>query len=296
MNPLRPLVALARDLPSKHFTLHGLLMNTLTRSLSSSVVHSAFPSAFAFLLTAWSLLSLAPPAMAQESSSEAATGTEVEEASPWTASVGFSYLSTGGNTDTSSLGLKLEATREPGPWGIELKALGDRADQDDQLTAERFYIGARATRALAAGPELFAGLSFEQDEFSGIDLRTIAEAGVSLTSIDTDEHKLVFDLGLTYTDEDRLAPDQDSDGLGAVLGLKYDRNINEHVSFSQAVTYFPNFEDSEDWRAESLTALTAALTEHFAMQLGYEIRHRNQPVGDREDKDTSAKASLVWKK
>ena len=107
---------------------------------------------------------------------------------------------------------------------------------------------------------------------------------------------MVFDLGLTYTDEDRIAPDQGSESLGAVLGLEYDRKINENVSLSQSLKYFPSFEDSDNWRAESITALNAALTKHFAMQLGYEIRYRNQPVGDRQDKDTSTKASLVWKK
>ena len=158
-------------------------MSTPTRSLSSSRLSSSgFLSALCIPL----LLGLTPVVSAQETPPETEAEAEAAETSPWTASVGFSYLSTGGNTDTSSLGLKLEAAREPGPWGIELKVLGDRADQDDQLTAERFYLGARATRDLAAGPELFAGLSFEQEEFSGIELRTIAEAGVSLTSIDTD--------------------------------------------------------------------------------------------------------------
>ncbi len=240
-------------------------------------------------------LLVAGPSFAQGPADGADTAPPAEE-SPWSASAAFSYLSTGGNTDTSSLGLKLEAARKPAPWGIELKALSDRAEQDGELTAERFYAGARATRALEAGPELFFGLSFEQDEFSGIDLRTIAEAGVTLTAIDTEAQELIFDLGLTYTDEDRLDPELDTEGLGAVLGLKYERNFNEHVSFHQTLTYFPNFEESEDWRAESTSALTATLTDHFAMQLGYEIRYRNQPVGDREEKDTSVKASLVWKK
>lgn len=243
------------------------------------------------------LLVAAPLAAAQgDASGPEAAEAEKPHEPAWSASAGLSYLATQGNTDTSSLGLKLEAARRPAPWGIELKALSDRAEQDDKVTTERFFAGIRGTRVLDAGPELFFGVSLEQDEFSGIDLRTIAEAGTTLTAIDTEAQLLNFDLGLTYTDEDRLDPDPDTSSLGAVLGLKYNRTLNEHVSFSQSLAYFANFEQSEDWRAESITALTTALTDNFAMQLGYEVRYRNQPLGDREDKDSSAKASLVWKK
>ena len=36
-------------------------------------------------------------------------------------------------------------------------------------------------------------------------------------------------------------------------------------------------------------------TSRFAIQLGYELRFRNQPIGARDDTDSSTKASLVLK-
>lgn len=223
------------------------------------------------------------------------TGEEAAEEDPlWKAAVGFSYLATSGNSDTSSSGLKLEAIRRPSPWGLEIKAFVDRADDNGEITAERYFAGLRGTRSLSEKLGLFAGLSFEQDEFSGIELRTLVEAGITYTAKNTERHLLEFDLGVTWTDEDRLAPAIDSDSLGAVLGMNYEWKISETAKFSQSLAYFPNFDESDDWRAESLTALTAALTDRFALQVGYEVRYRNLPVGDREETDTSTKASLVW--
>ncbi len=235
------------------------------------------------LLLAWVL-----PTAGQE-------GAPAEEEPLWKNKLGLSFLATGGNTDTSSLGLDLLAVRRATPWGWELKALADRAEEDGEATAERFFAGARATRALDARPELFLGVSFEQDEFAGIDLRALVEAGVILNVKETEEQSLRFDLGLTWTDEDRTEPEPDSSDLGAILGLRYERKISETADFSQVLTFFPNFGESDDWRAESLTALTVAVSERLAVQLGYEVRYRNQPIGDRDDTDTSAKASVLWK-
>lgn len=217
-----------------------------------------------------------------------------EEEPLWKNRLGFSFLATSGNTETSSLGLDFLAARRATPWGWELKALADRAEEDSETTAERFFAGARATRSLNARPELFLGVSFEQDEFAGVDLRTLLEAGVILKVKETEKQSLRFDLGLTWTDEGRVEPEPDASDLGAVLGLRYERKVSETADFSQVLTYFPNFGESDDWRAESLTALTVAVSERLAVQLGYEVRYRNQPVGDRDDTDTSAKASVIW--
>ena len=226
---------------------------------------------------------------------EPTESTATEQQPFWQGSLGLSYLATSGNTDTSSLGLKLEMTRRPTPWGVELKVVADQAEEDDRLTAERFFTGVRGTRQLSIRPEVFFGISFEQDEFSGIDLRTLVESGLTLPAIEGEQQQLVIDLGLTWTDEDRLEPDPDIESLGAVLALHWSYKLSEGASLSQDLNVFPSFEDSHDWRAESLSTLTAALTDRLGVQLGYEIRYRNRPVGDRGDTDRTAKASLVIK-
>jgi putative salt-induced outer membrane protein len=219
---------------------------------------------------------------------------EVEQAEPiWTSHLGLSYLATSGNSETTTFGLDFVATRRPMPWGLEISALLDRADKDGEKTAERHHAGLRGTRTLAERWDAFAGLSAEQDEFAGINLRSIVEAGVVYKALTGPRHTLELDAALNWTDEDRLPPEIDDSWLGSLFGLDYTYAISDSAAFSQGLKHFANFDDTGNWRAESLTALTAALNKKLALRLSYEIRYRNEPLDDNDDTDTTSKASLV---
>jgi putative salt-induced outer membrane protein len=221
-----------------------------------------------------------------------------EEAAPeeptWTAKLGLSYLATSGNSDTETLGFDVEAVKRPDPWGLEITAQFNQAEQDGEKTAERYHAGLRATRAWTERWDAFVGLSAEQDEFAGIDLRGVVEAGAVYKALRGPRHTLDLDVALTWTDEERLPPAVDESWLGALLGADYDFAISENATFSQHLRYFPNLDDGSDWRADSVTALTAAVNQHLAVRLSHEIRYRNRPIGDNDDTDTTSKVSLVW--
>lgn len=234
-------------------------------------------------------LLLTLPAFAEEAP-------EAEAPEPlWTGNAALSYVSTTGNTDTSSFGLDFSFVRRPTPWGFEAYGLFNRADDSGNLTAERFLAGLRGTRALNDRWNLFAGLSGEKDEFAGFDLRTLLEVGATYKAVDNGKIFLSFDGGLTYTDEDRIAPEPDASFMGAIAGVHFAWNISDNAKLTEDLTYYPNFDDSADWRLDSITALEASLTDLFGLRLSYEYRLRNEPIGDNDDTDTTTKASLVVK-
>jgi hypothetical protein len=62
-----------------------------------------------------------------------ALGAEAPAKSPWSGSLGLSFLSTTGNSQTQSLGFDLGVKRIPDPWGLEIvgkycarRRMGDR--------------------------------------------------------------------------------------------------------------------------------------------------------------------------
>lgn len=229
------------------------------------------------------------PALAQE----AADAAEAPE-SIWSGSLGLAYLGTTGNSETTSFGLDFTTERKPTPWGLAITGKFNRNDDDGELTAERYYLGGRALRALGNRWEVFGGLSAEKDEFAGYELRLLVEAGVTYKALMGPKHHLSFDAGVTWTDEDRIAPEPDVDYMGALLGLDYEWKISDNASFTQALDFYPNFDDSADWRLTSLTGLQAAVNSWLAVKLGYEVRYRNEPIGDNEDTDTTSTASVVF--
>ncbi|MCD4751111.1 MAG: DUF481 domain-containing protein [Thermoanaerobaculales bacterium] len=221
---------------------------------------------------------------------------EAEAPEPlWTGNAALSYVSTSGNTDTTSFGLDFSFVRRPTPWGLEVFGLFNRAEDASELTAQRSLLGTRATRSFSDRWSLFGGLSGEKDEFAGFDLRTLLETGATYKAIDDGKFFLSFDAGLTYTDESRIEPEPDTSFMGGLAAAHFGWTISETAKLTEDLVYYPNFDDSTDWRLTSITALEAALTDLFGLRLSYEYRFRNEPIGDNDDTDTTTKASLVAK-
>ena len=84
------------------------------------------------------------------------------------------------------------------------------------------------------------------------------------------------------------------DWFGGVAGLKWDWAFSKIASSeSQRLLYYPNFDETADWRLASDTAVTASLTKLLALQFSYLVRYRNQPIDDLEKTDTTTKVSVV---
>lgn len=246
------------------------------------------------------ILSLAfAPGSSWASAQEAAPAADEEAESPeveplWSSQAGLSYVATTGNVDTATLGADFQLARRPTPWGLEFAALFNRFEEDGQKVAERSYVDLRGTRALGKRWGVFGGLSAERDEFAGIDVRAIFEAGATYKALPGPRHVLNLDLAVNWTDEDRLPPEIDESWLGALIGLGYEFAISENALLSQILRYFPNFDESADWRTDAVTAVTAALNQRLALRLSFEVRYRNEPIGDAKDTDTTTQVSLVW--
>ncbi len=235
------------------------------------------------------------PAVAQEGDEEAAPEPN------WKNELGLSYVGTTGNTDTSSFGLDYKGNRKPTPWGLDFLASFTRAEDGGVVTAEQYYAGVRGLRQLNDRWSLFAGLSWARDPFSGFENRYLVEGGAEFLMINTERNKLSFDAGLTWTSEDQIfyndVTQKDDtnavDWLGGVLGLKWDWAFSKNASLSQRLLYYPNFDNTADWRLGSDTAVKASLTKLLALQFSYLVRYRNQPIDDLEKTDTTTKVSVV---
>lgn len=229
------------------------------------------------------------PALAQKAE-------ESEEPEPaWVGSLGLSWVATSGNTDTSSIGADFALDRKPEPWGLSLVARGNRADDQGVKTAENYLVSAKAMRALGKRWEAFGGLAWARDPFAGFESQSVASAGATYKAVEAERHTLKFDMGFAYTWEDRVPPEEDVDFAGGVLGLSWEWKLGAGSKLIERLVFQPNFDDTDDWRLNSITAIEAAVNEWLALRFGFDIRHRNQPIGDADGTDTTSTASVVFK-
>ncbi len=222
--------------------------------------------------------------------------TEEEEKTPaWVGSLGLSWVATSGNSDTSSVGLNFALERKPEPWGLLFVARGNKAQDSGTTTAENYLFSGRAVRKLSERWEAFGGLAWAKDPFTGYDSQTVASLGATYIAIDGERNKLAFDGGLAYTWEDQVNPDATIDYLGGLFGLTWELKLGEKSKLVERLVFLPNFDNSTDWRLTSFTAIEADVNSWMALRFGYDIRHRNQPIGDSDKTDTTSTASVVFK-
>lgn len=238
------------------------------------------------------------PVLAQE--------TEEDEPEPtWKGSLGLAWVATSGNTDTSTLGLDFGLNRKPEPWGLEFAARGNRADNDGETTAENYFVSARAVRKLSTRWEAFGGLAWARDPFTGFDSQTVASAGVTYLAVESKRQLLKLDAGLAYTWEDRVPPAEDVNFVGGLLGLGWEWKLGASSKLTERLVFRPNFDDTDDWRLMSLTAIESAINDWLALRLGFDIRYRNQPIESadstdpenptyQDSTDTTSTASVVF--
>jgi putative salt-induced outer membrane protein len=227
------------------------------------------------------------PAMAQE--------TEEEEKEPaWKGSLGLSWVATSGNTDTSSAGVDFVIERKPEPWGLSFAARGNKAQDSGDTTAENYFAVGRAVRTLGKRWEAFGGLQWSKDPFAGFDSQTVVSVGGTFLAVESDRHHLAFDMGLAYTWEDQISPVDEIAYGGGIFGLAWEWKLGESSKLIERLMYYPNFDNSTDWRATSVTAIEAAINSWLALRFGYDLRYRNEPIGDADNIDTTSTASVVF--
>ena len=80
-----------------------------------------------------------------------------------------------------------------------------------------------------------------------------------------------------------------------VAGLAYGWKVSENAKLSERLAFVPSFEESDDWRVSSETALEAAVSAKLAVKLGFVYLYDNVPVAGFRKTDTKSSASLVIK-
>jgi len=235
---------------------------------------------------------LAPMLLAAAGSAVAAD----EAKSPWTSSAELGYVTTSGNTNTTSLNAKFDIAYEVEKWKhighaetLQSKTRNDTTGQDEE-TAHKSLATYQADYKFTDLDYAFGLLSYEDDRFSGFEYQAKAVLGYG--------RKIIFNENTTLNLEGgpgdrRYKPDMmpsEDDGF-IYLAAKYLWNITPTSKFTEDLT--ANYGDKQDeWK--SVTALSAKINSSLAMKLTHTVKYLDVvPAGnDRYDRETAV--TLVY--
>lgn len=238
-------------------------------------------------------LSLAMAVVARGAAAQDAEGFTWENATE------LSFVATGGNASSSTLGLKSGLTGERGPNTFKIEVGGIRGETTltartatgtatnytvnessaSQLTAESYFARARYDRALN-GAYLFSGFGWDRNTFAGIDNRYAAVLGLGRAWVDDETSRFKTDLGATYTIQKDVDPAPGADDAfgGARLSVDARRRLTSTVSFQSMLLVDENLEDTDDLRADWTNSISVALTEGLSFKTSLQLLYDHQPA------------------
>ena len=248
-----------------------------------------FPALRALPATATALLTLllaGPPLDAQNQG--------------WNASTELSYVRTGGNAESSTLGLAATVTRgwdrtevkvEAG--GIRTRstrvsrtAVGSESDyridetSESSLSAENYKALVRVDRRFSARTSVYVQTGWRRNTFSGFEHRLVNVFGVSTQWIRNPRQRFRTAYGVTHTMQRDIVPDPDAADrfVGLRLSSEYRRQVTENTEWRSNLVLDGNGDDTSDMRADWNNSLSVAMNEHLGLKTSFRTTFDNQPA------------------
>ena len=198
----------------------------------------------------------------------------------WFGKAELSFLSTSGNTDTTSIGGSAEVNYNPKPWLFTLKFAALHAATDGVTTAETFAGSLKATRDLTEHLDVFADGGWLRNRFSGINNLWNVDGGAGFKLIKTDAQFLRVEGGVGYTSEQDIvlgiiAPYRNYANIRAGLGYKW--TITKTATFTNDFSYLLDLSDTQNWFITDKAAVTVSISRIFALQASWTLLFRNEP-------------------
>ena len=228
----------------------------------------------------------------------AADPATAQESTTWESSTELSFVATGGNASSSTLGLKagLTGTRAANVFKIELGGIRTSVDKTtrtatgtaasytinettiSETTAENYFAKARYDRKFSQA-FVFAGAGWDRNTFAGIQNRYALVAGVGRAFVDGESGHFKADVGATYTIQKDVDPAPGADeGFGGMrLTVDAARKLSETADYTSALVVDENLEETEDLRADWTNSIAVALSQKLALKTSFQLLFDNLP-------------------
>lgn len=221
----------------------------------------------------------------------------------WSNTTELTYLMNGGNSVSSTLGFQntLRRTSERGELRIDLRTVQTDAtrtsrraqgspdnfqiieDEETVRTAERYSAQARYDRTLTERVFGYGSAGWERNRFAGFTSRTVFSTGAGTQWSEENVYDLKIAAGLTYTVQDDVTPNPDTErgfaGLRATLD--YARQLTESTEIALTWVTDANAQEPGKVRADLQQSVSASLSDRFALKTSLQLLLDNEPPLER---------------
>jgi putative salt-induced outer membrane protein YdiY len=211
---------------------------------------------------------------------------------PWKNVTEASLVSANGNSKASTTSGKNTFTYNWTKTMLELIGGGLGSKSKGETTAEKYFASEKLSYKLTDRVYTFEKYGWDKDRFAGIRNRHDIQGGLGRELIKAPKDLLIGELGGGYVSEERINTKTNTFGSGRAY-TKYTHTISDTSSFSQDAEYLANFDDKDDFRVNTETALLSNLSTHLSLKVSYTWKHVGKPPVGFSRNDTTTSISLV---
>lgn len=218
-------------------------------------------------------------------------GLPLSAAAEWTPSAELGIVNTTGNSETTSANGKFALHGEDDLWTHDYHVAALRAEQDDEVSANRFEVGAKAARKLTERTYLGGVARYENDEFSAYEYQATLALNYGFKAIDNETTKLLLEAGPGVRRAE-LADTGETES-GALLRGFADFNHQ----FTPTTTFFNTFlveASSDNTFAQNDIGIAVAINHSLALKVAFQVRHNTDVPVNVESTDTQTTVNIVW--
>ena len=220
-----------------------------------------------------------------------------------TASVNFGYISTQGNTETTTYAADGKIKKGFSKHLFELSFDGQYASETDLITdvenetKNKYFVELEYNYEFTDRFAIGYLSGFTQDRFSSYDYQSYTGPGAKYKVIKSDIHNLTLEGNMLYARDKYkdLMPDKDT-AINSYASLRvkgvYAWQVLENLGFTQELTYRTDVEDTELYFAYSKTELKSKISDMFSAGLSYKLDYVNIILPGMEHSDTTLTATL----
>lgn len=211
----------------------------------------------------------------------------------WIVASELSFVGTGGNTSTQTLGVNGSVIHQlvGASTRAQMSFITSEANQVTQ--ARSIDMQARHGVDVRDGLGVFGRVAYTRDRFAGLSNRASLDSGLSYTVLDTPLQTLTLEGTGGFTAENHIG----SPNLRYALasgGLGYWRKITPLTDVRDDVSFTSDLMSGPNWRTTNALTFQATLTHLLSLKLAHSFEYRNVAVAGFKRLDTRTSVSLVF--
>lgn len=210
----------------------------------------------------------------------------------WQIASELSFVATGGNTDTQTIGTTTNLQHDQGPWETTARGAFVRSSAGGVESARSLLLEARPGYDVTPRLTFFGRTGFRRDLFAGIDARWAFGLGLAYEVLTGPAHTLRVEGGAGYDREKRIS--------APVL-----RNASAQTRAAYRWRFSPLFSvdvegsasadpvDAANWRGSNKASATVAINRALSLKVSHSLEYVNEPVPGFRQTDTLTSIGLV---